>query len=273
VADQVSKELGVSFIILNKPGAGGTVGLEFLRHSKPDGYTLAASFIGVVTIPILDPKCPFALDDFDPICLYDTQANSAAVRNESPFKTIKELIDFAKSNPGKLSYGSQGIGATGHFFGETFKQSLGLELTHVPFKGDAPLVAALVGGHVDLGFPTLTGSFSLMKGGKLRGLGLGSKERSSDFPEMLTFAEMGYPDVGVETWHGMLGPKGIPKPVMEKLSAAFDKALRNPSVQARLKQIGLVPANMNGKEYREFMKKETERLTKVAKKAGMMVKY
>lgn len=273
VADQVSKELGVSLIVLNKPGGGGTVGLEFVRQAKPDGYTLAAGFIGLVTIPIVDPKCPFTIDDFDPICLYDTQANLAAVRKESPFKTIKEVIDFAKKNPGKLSYGSSGIAGTGHFFGETFKQSIGLDITHVPFKGDAPLVAALIGGHVDLGFPTLPGAFSLIKGGILRGLCLGSKERSPDFPEILTFAEIGYPDVGIETWHSFIGPKGIPKPVMEKLSEAFEKALKHPSVQAKLKQVGLTPAYLNAKEYKEFMRKETEKLRKVAQKAEMIVKY
>jgi len=273
VAGQVSNELGVSLIILNKPGGGGLVGSEFVRQSKPDGYTLFGASIGIITIPILDPKCPYTIDDFDPVCLHDTQINVVAVRNESPFKTIKEVIDFAKSNPGKLSYGSAGIGSTSHFFGELFKQSIGLELIHVPFKGDAPLLAALVGGHVDLGFPTLPSTFSLIKGGKVRGLCVGSKERSPDFPEIPTIAEIGYPDVGIDSWHGFLGPKGIPKAVMEKLSPAFEKALKHPSVQTMLKQVGLVPAYMNAEQFREFMKKETEKLRKVAQKAGMIIKY
>lgn len=272
VADQVSKELGVSLIVLNKPGGGGTVGLEFVRQAKPDGYTLGAGFIGLATIPIVDPKCPFTYEDFDLICLYDTQANLAAVRKESPFKTIKEVIDFAKKNPEKLTYGSSGIAGTGHFFGETFKQYIGLKITHVPFKGDSPLLSAIIGGHVDIGFPTLPGAFSLLKGGMLRGLCLGSKERSPDFPEIPTFGEIGYPDVGIETWHSFLGPKGIPKPLMEKLSEAFEKALKHPSVHAKLKQAGLTPAYMNAKEYKEFLRKETEKLRTVAQKAGMILK-
>ncbi len=273
VAGQVSNELGVSLIILNKPGGGGLVGSEFVRQSKPDGYTLFGASLGIVTIPILDPKAPYKITDFDPICLHDTQANVIAVRNESPFKSIKEVIDFAKKNPGKLSYGSSGIGSTSHFFGELFKQSIGLELTHVPFKGDSPILAALVGGHVDLGISTLPGAHSLMKGEKIRGLVLGSKEKSPDFPDIPAIDEIGYPGATVESWHGFLGPEGIPKPVMEKLSVAIEKAIKHPSVQVLLKQVGLVPAYMNATEFKEFMQKETERFRKVAEKAGMIIKY
>lgn len=273
VSGQVSNELGVSLVILNKPGAGGMVGSEFVRQSKPDGYTLFGASIGFVTIPILDPKCPYTINDFDSICLHDTQANVITVRNESPFKTIKEVIDFAKKNPGKLTYGSSGIGSTSHFFGELFKQAIGLELTHVPFKGDALILAALVGGHVDLGFPTLPGALSLMKGEKIRGLVVGSKKRSPDFPEIPTIAEIGYPDAVIESWHAFLGPKGIPKPAMEKLGPAFEKALKHPSTTKMLLQAGLTPAYMNATEFKQFMENETKKLKKVAEKAGMVVKY
>ena len=108
VAGQVSNELGVSLVIINKPGGGGLVGSEFVRQSKPDGYTLFGASFGVVTIPILDPKCPYTINDFDPICLHDNQANVVVVKAESPFKTIREVFDFARKNPGKLSYGSAG---------------------------------------------------------------------------------------------------------------------------------------------------------------------
>ncbi len=273
VASQVSNELGGTVIVLNKPGGGAMVGTEFVRQAKSDGYTLLGPYIAFVTLPILDPKCPYTLNDFDPICRHVTQTNVVVVRNESPFKTIKDVIDFAKKTPGKLSYGSSGIGSTSHFFGETFKQSIGLELTHVPFKGDAPILAALIGGHVDLGFPTLPGAFSLIKGGKVRGLCVGSKERSPDFPEIPSIGEVGYPDVGVDSWHGFVGPKGIPKPVMEKLSTAFEKAVKHPSVQANLRKIGLTPAYMNATEFKQFLEKETEKLRKVAQKAGMIIKY
>lgn len=273
VSGQVSNELGVSLIILNKPGGGGLVGSEFVRQSKPDGYTLFGASIGFVTIPILDPKCPYKIDQFDPICLHDTQANVIAVRIESPFKTIKEVIDFAKKSPGKLSYGSAGIGSTSHFFGELFKQSAGLELTHVPFKGDALILSALVGGHIDLGISTLPGAFSLIKGGKLRGLVLGSKEKSPDFPEIPTVTDIGYPEAVVESWHGFLGPQGIPKAVLEKLGAAFEKAVKHPSVQTMLKQAGLIPYYLNADEFRDFMRKETERFRKIAQKADMIIKY
>lgn len=273
VADQVSNELGVSLVILNKPGAGGMVGTEFVRQSKPDGYTLGGASIGFLTIPILDPKCPYTIDDFGLICGYDTQANVVVVRSESSFKTIKEVIDFAKKNPGKLSYGSSGIGSTSHFFGELLKQSIGIDLTHIPFKGDALIVAATIGGHVDIGLPTLPGAFSLIKGGILRALVVGSKERSPDFPEIPTIAESGYPEVLILSWHGFLGPKGIPKPVMEKLSTAFEKAVKRPSVKKMLSQVGLIPAYMNAKEFKEFMKKDAERLKKVAQESGMVIKY
>ncbi len=272
VAGQVSNELGVSLILLNKPGAGGMVGSELVRQSKPDGYTLFGASIGIITIPILDPKCPYIIDDFDPICLHDKQFNLIAVRSESPFKTIKEVIDFAKSKPGKLSYGFPGIGSTGHFFGELFKQSTGLEITPVPFKGDALTIPALIGGHVDLGILT-TATIGMIKGGSIRALVLGCKERSPELPEVPTVTEIGYPDAVLESWHGFLGPKGIPKPVLEKLSAAFEKASKHPSVQTMLKQVGLVPAYMNVTEFKEFMKKETERFRKVAQKAGMVIKY
>jgi len=273
VAGQVSEELGVSVIVLNKAGGGGLVGMEFVRQSKPDGYTLCGPYISFVTLPILDPKCPYTIDDFDPVCRHVTQSNVVTVRNESPFKTMKEVVDFAKKNPGKLSYASSGIGSTSHFFGETFKQSIGLEITHVPFKGDAPLLAALIGGHVDLGFPTLPGAFGLMKGGKVRALCVGSKERSPDFPEIPTIAEVGYPGVGVDSWHAFIAPKGIPKAVMEKLSMAFEKALKNPTVQEKLNKTGLNPAYLNPAESKEFFRNETEKFRKVADKAGMIVKY
>jgi tripartite-type tricarboxylate transporter receptor subunit TctC len=272
VAGQLENELGVSVIVLAKPGGGQVVAAEFVRQLKPDGHTLieiSSQFVGTT---VLDPKCPVTMDDFDPIGLTATQSNVVVVGSKSPFKTINEVIDFAKKNPGKLSYGTAGIGSTGHFFGELLKQSISLDLTHVPFKGDGGVVAATVGGHVDLGFPTIPGASALIKGGVLRALVV-SEERNSDFPEIPTITESGYPQASYTSWIAFLAPKGIPKPVMEKLSTAFERAINHPSVRKRLSQVGLTPAYKNPKELTEFMKKETEKLKKVAQKAGMVVKY
>jgi len=272
VASQLENELGVSVVILNKPGGGQVVGAEYVRQLKPDGYTLLGMSTQLVTVTILDPKCPVKMDDFDPICLTAIQSNVVIASSKSPLKTIKEVIDFAKKNPGKLSYGSSGIGSTGHFWGELLKQSIGIDLTHVPFNGDAGIVTASVGGHIDLGFPTIPGARALVKGGTLRALVV-SLERSPDFPEIPTIAEIGYPQASYKSWLAYLAPKGIPKPVIEKLSTAFEKALNHPSVKEKLSQVGLTPAYMDAKQLREFMNKETEELKKVAQKAGMGVKY
>lgn len=272
VANQLSKELGVSIVVLNKPGGGGLVGSEFVRQSKPDGYTLFGASLGFVTTPTVDPKCPYTVEDFDPVCLHDTQSTLISVRSESPFKTIQEVIDFAKKHPGKLNYGHSGINGSGHFLAELLKLSAGVNITSIPFKGDSPAITATIGGHVDLGVMS-TAISPLIKGGKLRGLVSGGKKRSPDLPEIPTMAEVGYPDVVVESWHGFLGPRGIPKPVMDKLSIAFEKAVNDPSVQKQIEQIGLFPAYMNASQFKDFLKEETEKFKTVALKAQMIIKY
>ncbi len=270
---EAAKDLGAPFVVLNKPGGGGMVGSESVRQSKPDGYTILATTIGFLTIPILDPKSPYTIDDFDPICLYATKGNVVTVKTESPFKTLQDVIDFAKKNPGKLTYGSAGIGSTGHFFGEIFKQSFGVDLSHVPFKGDALIGPAVLGGHVDLGFSTIPGAFSLIKGEKLRGLVLSSAQSSPDFPDIPTLTQIGHPDATFEAWDGIVGPKGLPKPVLNKLTMSLEKAMKSETVLTGLKKIGQNPVFLGPAKYMAYMKKEAERMKKVVEKAGMTIKY
>ena len=270
---EASKDLGAAFVVLNKPGGGGMVGSETVRQSKPDGYTLLATTIGFMTIPLLDQKAPYTIDDFDAICLYATKGNVITVKADSAFKTIQDVLDYAKKNPGKLTYGSAGIGSTGHFFGEMFKQAVGVEMSHVPFKGDALIGPAVLGGHVDLGFSTIPGAFSLMKGEKLRGLAISCAQSSPDFPEIPTVAQIGHPDATFEAWDGIAGPKGLPKPVLDKLAASLERAMKNETVLKGLRQIGQNPVFWGPAKYKGYMKQESERMKKIVEKADMAIKY
>ena len=242
VASQMSTALGQAIVIDNKGGAGGNIGSDLAARAKPDGYTimLATSSSHGLNSALYDKLNHDPIKDFAPIGLVNTTSSVLLVPENSPFKTLKELMDFARKNPGKLTYGSGGVGSSQHLAGAAFKNRSQLDLLHVPFKGTAPAMTDLMAGRVDMIIST--GSIPIIKSGKVRPLAITSKERIPALPNVPTFDEAGLKGFTTESWYGLVAPAGTPRPVLEKLNAALNKALENPGLRQQFIDSGSVPA-------------------------------
>jgi tripartite-type tricarboxylate transporter receptor subunit TctC len=260
-------------VVLNKPGSGGLVGGDFVAKSKPDGYNLLVLSLSHLLRQAIDPQMPFdVLKDFDPICLYVTQPLVFVVKGDSRFKTIEEMIDFGLKNPGKLSMGSAGIGATSHFSGELFKVATKVNYKHVPFAGDAPNITALMGGHIDFlvtGLPIVSGKVA---SGDLRLLASFEETRLPEMKDVPTFKEKGYPEAIMYSWFGFVAPKGTPKDILGKLDSSLKSAIKDPVTQGNIKKIGFNESYKGPAEFDKFIKFEFDRFNKVTKEEGIVMK-
>lgn len=271
VTDKISENLGVPVTVLNKPGSGGMIGGDFVAKSKPDGYNILVFSLAHILRQAIDPKMPFdVLKDFEPICLYVTGSLFFCVKADSKFKTIEELVDFAKKNPGKLTFGHSGIGATGHFGGEYFKSGAKVNFKHVPFGGDAQAFTAVMGGHVDacvISFATAIGG---LRSGEMRALACYDEKRRPELPDVPTLKERGY-DVAMPYWFGFVAPAGTPKEIVAKLDSAIRAAIKHPTTQAGIKQLGYQYDDKGAPEYKQFMKSQYETFDRIAKEGGITV--
>jgi len=260
-------------IIDNRPGAGGTVGLNVVAKSAPDGYTLVMGHIGTFGFgPSLYSKLPYdSIRDFAPITLFANLPNMLAVNASLPVRSVKELLALAKARPGQLNYGSAGNGSTSHLAVEYFKLLSKTDITHVPYKGTSPMVTDLIAGQISL---TITGVPSLypqVKGGRLRALGVASTRRLSILPELPTIAEAGLPGYEATAWLGLLAPAKTPKEIITRLNAELVKILRQADVLARFASDGVEPDGNTPEEFAAFIKTEVDRWATVIKAAGLRV--
>lgn len=273
MSDKLTEKLGAPAVVVNRPGSGGLVGAEFVAKSKPDGYNLLVLSLSHLLRQAIDPQMTIdCLKDFDPICLYVTQPLVIVVKGDSPFKTVEEMIDFGLKNPGKLSMGSAGIGATSHFSGELFKVATKVKYKHVPFAGDAPNITALMGGHIDFlvtGVPIVSGKVAA---GELRLLASFEETRLPEIKEVPTLKERGYPDAIMYSWFSFVVPAGTPKEIVTKLDQSLRAAIKDPVTQANIKKIGFYEAYKGPSEFPHFIKAEFDRFNKVAKEEGIIVK-
>jgi tripartite-type tricarboxylate transporter receptor subunit TctC len=266
LAPKLSDLLGQSVVVVNKTGGGGAIGMKFVAQSKPDGYTLLVSPSGWVCIPLITPDIGFKTKDLAPVSLATSVVYVIAVNSSSPWKSLKDLIDYAKKNPGKLKYSSSGPGGTSHLAGELVKIVTGIDITHVPMNGTGPAVVGLLGGHVDLTFASTSTLRKHIEAGTLRGLAMMDVKRNRYLPQIPSAKEEGYPGIQVISWYGFGVPQKTPIAIVDKLSNAFHQALMDKEVIASLEKADLMIDNMGPKDFEKFLDEETQRWSEVIRK-------
>jgi len=271
-AEKLNAKWGQPVLVENRPGAGGNVGAEFAYKAEPDGYTLFATAPGPLVVnQNLYRKLAFDPAQFVPVSVMAAIPNVFLVNPNVPAKNVDELIAYAKANPGKLNYGSQGNGTTSHLTAELFKSTAGgLNITHVPYKGSAPAMAALLGGEIDLMFDNLGVTLQHVRSGRLRALAVGSEKRVASLPDVPTMSEIlsGFTSVA---WFGIVAPPKTPASIAEKLSFAVAEAIRQPDVAKRLAAMSAEPVGGTPAEMAAFMKRDGERWKGVIESAQVKV--
>jgi tripartite-type tricarboxylate transporter receptor subunit TctC len=262
--------IGQPVVVDNRPGAGGNIGAEIVAKSPPDGYNLVMGTVGTHSINgALYPKMPYDMvKDFEPIALIASTPNLLVVNNDLPVKSVKELIDWGKANPNKLSFGSPGVGTSIHVSGELFKTMTGVQMAHVPYKGRQFAIPDLVGGQIQLMFDNMPSALPMVKEGKLRALGQTGAKRSAAAPDIPTVAEQGLVGFEATSWFAMFAPAGTPKDVIAKWNAEIKRVFSLPEVAAKLQQLGLDPILSTPQELASFQAAEISKWTKVVKESG-----
>ncbi|MEI9477927.1 MAG: tripartite tricarboxylate transporter substrate binding protein [Deltaproteobacteria bacterium] len=272
ITEEFSKNLGVPIVVVNKPGGAATEGAVYVTQAKHDGHTILATTIGLfVLLPAMQPNIPFKASDFIPVARYAIVPNLLLVRKDAPWKTLEELITYAKKNPGKLTCGSGGVASVSHFNLELLKVEAGVDIQHVPFKGGSPMNPALLGGHIDLSFNAVSTVHGLLKSGDLRALASGAG-KVAEFPEIPTLAEKGYPKATLALWTGLFVPKGVEKSVVNKITSALEKTLKVRDVTRKLEEIGNQIDYVAGEKFAQELEEDSKKMSEVVKKANLIVK-
>jgi tripartite-type tricarboxylate transporter receptor subunit TctC len=270
VAEKLRQKWNQSVIIENRSGAGGNIGAEVVASSPPDGYTLLASPPGPIAInETLYKKLSFRPSELKPITVLGTAPNVLDVRPDFPARTVQALVDYAKANPGKVSFASQGNGSTSHLTAILFEKLTGTKMVHIPYRGTSPALQDIMGNTVDLFFDNLGSSMSLHLGGKLRILGVCDAERASSLPDVPTVREAGVPDFASVTWFALVAPKGTPDAILAKLNSAVTEILREPDIQAQFLKLGVQPAPMDLPATAKFLDEERARWGDIIRSAGV----
>jgi tripartite-type tricarboxylate transporter receptor subunit TctC len=269
VAKAMSAILGQPIIIDNKAGAGGNIGTEVIARAKPDGYTIGmGNFAPLAVNHALFKKLNFdPANDVVPIGLIEKGPLILMVRNDSPYKSVKDIVAAAKANPGKLSYASGGIGGSHHLSGALLENAAGIDLIHAPYKSGAAGATDLMGGQVQMMFEQMYSAMPAIKGGRLRALAITSKTRSPLLPDLPTMAEQGFPAIEVLNWQGLIAPKGISPELVKTLNAALNKALQDPDVKEKILSQGNEMGGGTPETFAALIKAEAPRWGKVVRDA------
>ena len=270
-AQQLAQQLGQSVTVDNRPGAGGAIGADLGARSAPDGYTLTAGSSGAFTVnPHLMAKLPYdPLRDFAPVGMYSTFAYVVLVHPSIPAKSMTALVALARSQPGKLSFGSAGNGSGNHLAVEQFKSLTGVKLLHVPFKGGAPALTALMSGEIDLAFDPMITTLQHINSGRIRPLAVSTPKRTAQLPALPTLNEAGVPGYDATNWGGILVPAATPRPLIERLNTALNQGLARPDVRERMLHLGAEVLTGTPEDLGELVKRELERNGKIIRAAGL----
>ena len=270
MAQKLTEQLGKQVYVENIAGASGNIGTGQVAKAAPDGYTILFAFSSHVVNPTLFARVPYdPIKDFDPVTLAVASTTVLTVNPSVPAKTVKELVDLIKANPGKYSFGSAGAGTQAHLAGEQFRLSLGLDLVHVPFGGGGPAVAAVVAGHTPMSFVSPQAAMQHVREGTVRALAVTSKTRSQIFPDVPTMAEAGYPEIEGDGWVGILVPAGTPAEIIAILYRESAKILAQPDMKERLAALGYDVVASTPKEFAARIAAEIEMWAKVIRAANI----
>jgi tripartite-type tricarboxylate transporter receptor subunit TctC len=272
VNEPLATALGQPIIIDNRGGAAGNLGTDIVAKAPADGYTILFTLSSHTINPKLYERLPFDVErDFIPVSLVALIPQILVVNPSVPITSIKELIAYAKANPGKLNYASVGIGSPAHVAGELFKQKTGIDMVHVPYKGGGPAITDTIGGQVQLAFVSLPAALQHVKSGRLRAIAVTSAKRSASAPDVPTIAEAGVPGYEAATWTGVIGPAGLSRPVLLKLNAAVNHAIESPAFLARFAKIGDEPAGGTPEDFAETIRRDSAKWAEVVKRSGAQI--
>jgi tripartite-type tricarboxylate transporter receptor subunit TctC len=270
VGAKLASDLGQPFLVENKPGAGGTIAAAQLAKSPGDGYTLMMMSQALAYSASLYPDLPYdTLRDLAPIADVGATPNVLVVTHSLPVTTVQEFLAYARANPGRIAYGSAGVGSAGHLAVELFQSLTGTRLTHVPYKGNAPVLTDLIGGQIQVSLLTMPSVMPYVKGGKVRAIATSGGHRSPALPELPTIAEAGVPGYEYTPWYGMFGPGTLPKELTARINAAVNKALADAELGAKLAQQGLEVHAMTSEQFTGIVRADVARWGKIIRELGV----
>jgi tripartite-type tricarboxylate transporter receptor subunit TctC len=273
LTQQLSTQMGVAFVVENKPGASFVPGTMDIVKAAPDGYTIGyGNIVSLAVNRTLLPSLPYDYEkDLTLVSNCVRVFNMLAVSNKLPVRSVQELIDYAKKNPGKLATGSSGNGTTGHLGAELFKSMTGTDIMHVPYKGSPQAINDLVSGEIQVMFDNVPSIGPHVKSGRVRGLGVSAPRRAASFPELPTIAEAGVPGYETNSWGGVIGPAKLPPQIVAKLHAEIKRALASPAVAERYRQLDTEPDGGTPEEFLALVRKETPKWAEVIRRSGAKV--
>jgi tripartite-type tricarboxylate transporter receptor subunit TctC len=273
LAAEMAAPLGQTVVVEDRPGGALTIGIDLVAKSNPDGYTIGMGPIGAMAITRhMVAKLPYDIErDLQPIALVVKGHLLLAVSPSLPVKSVQELVEYAKKNPGRLMNASSSNGSPGHVGGELFKYMTGTDIVHVPYKGGAMAINDLIAGHVQVMFESLNSISTFARSGKVRALAVSGSKRSVGFPDLPTIAEAGVPGYDAGTWTGVIGPARLPRPVVDKLNASINQAIASPAFLARFAQIGDEPAGGTPEDFAETIRRDSAKWAEVVKRSGAKI--
>lgn len=272
IADPLGRSLGTPIVVENRAGASGMIGSQFVANAKPDGYTLLANSSIHVIVPSLYPKIPYdALNDLRPVSMISSVPLVLVSAPSMPFRSVKEMIAWGKAQPNGVSYGSAGTGSTPHIAGELLGKETGLKVTHIPYKGSGAAMVDVMGGQVPMMFDALTAVMSQIKAGKLIALAIAGQGRSPVLPDVPTFAELGFDNFDLSSWHGFWVPKNTPNSIVDRLAKEMIRISHTPEVERRIQALGAQVVGSNPSEFDAYARSEHKRWGDMVRRLNITV--